>query len=239
MLAILSYHKIGPPGPGAWETWYYVPRRTFEAQLDLLEEVGWQVLDIGAALAAARDGSARLPERAALLTFDDGYRSVLEHAAPLLAERGYPAVAFVPTAFVGRTSEWDSDTSEPPEALCSWDELRELEALGISVQSHGVTHRAASRLGPTELDGELAGSKAQLEEELGTPVELFAFPYGDAGGGGVRAALVRAGYRGACLYGEGVVTEPADDPFALPRLTIGSDTDLAAVLTGAHPPAAS
>jgi peptidoglycan/xylan/chitin deacetylase (PgdA/CDA1 family) len=238
MLAILSYHKIGPPGPEAWETWYYVPKRAFRAHLDLLEKGGWKVLDVGTALAAG-NGSARFPERAALLTFDDGYRSVLEHAAPLLAERGIPAVAFVPTAFVGRTSEWDSGTREPPEALCSWDELRELEALGISVQSHGMTHRAASRLGPMELEEELAGSKAHLEEELGTPVELFAFPYGDAGAGEVRAALVRAGYRGACLYGGGVVTEPMADPFALPRLVIGSDTDLAAVLTGANPPAAS
>jgi peptidoglycan/xylan/chitin deacetylase (PgdA/CDA1 family) len=237
MLAILSYHKIGPPSAGAWETWYYVPKRTFKAHLDVLEEGGWYVLDCGAALAAL-DGSTRLPKRAALLTFDDGYRSVLEHAAPLLAERSCPAVAFVPTAFVGRTSEWDSRTSEPPEAICSWDDLRELEALGVSVQSHGITHRGASGLGPTELHEELTGSKAQLEEELGTPVEVFAFPYGDAGDDEARAALVRAGYRGACLYGGGLVTEPVDDPFALPRLAMGSDTDLAAMLTGAHPPAA-
>ena len=235
MLAILSYHKIGP-GAEAWETWYYVPRRTFEAHLDLLEEDGWEVVDVGAVLAAL-NGSTRLPERAALLTFDDGYRSVLEQAASVLEERGYPAVAFVPTDFVGRTSEWDAGTSEPPEAICSWDELRELETLGISVQSHGVTHRGASGLGPSELDEELTRSKQQLEEELGTPVELFAFPYGDAGEGEPRAALERAGYRGACLYGGGLVTDPVDDPFALPRLPIGSDTDLAAMLTGAPPPA--
>jgi peptidoglycan/xylan/chitin deacetylase (PgdA/CDA1 family) len=238
MIAILSYHKIGPPGAGAWETWYYVSKQTFEAQLDLLEEGGWEVLDVSAALAAL-EGSARLPERAALLSFDDGYRSVLEHAAPVLAERGYPAVAFVPTAFVGLTSEWDADTKEPPEPICSWDELRALEALGVSVQSHGVTHRGASGLAPTELDEELTGSKGQLEEELGAPIDLFAFPYGDAGGGEARHALARAGYRAACLYGGGLVTEPIGDPFALPRLRIGSDTDLAAMLTGAHPPAAA
>jgi len=234
MLAILSYHKIGPPGPGAWSTWFHVPEQTFAAHLELFDEGGWRVLDVPAALAALAKPTRR---RAALITFDDGHRSVLERAAPLLAERAYPAVAFVPTGFVGRQSEWDAETHEPPEPICTWDELRRLQVLGVSVQSHGVTHRALSQLEPRELEDEVAGSKARLESELGTPVELFSFPYGDPGEGEVRAALVRAGYRGACLYGGSAVSPPAD-PFALPRIAIGADTDLAAALTGALPPAA-
>ncbi len=233
MLAILSYHKVGPPSPGAWPTWYHVPAKTFAAHLDVLEDGGWRVLDAPTALATLSEPNGH--ERAALLTFDDGYRSLLEHAAPLLHERSLPAVAFVPTAFVGRTSEWDEGTHEPPEPICSWDELRQLQALGVSVQSHGVTHRGVSRLSREELDDELAGSKTELEGELGTLVDLFAFPYGDAGGDEVRPALVQAGYRGAFLYGGGVIREPVDDPFALPRLAIGADTDLAAALTQAHP----
>jgi peptidoglycan/xylan/chitin deacetylase (PgdA/CDA1 family) len=114
--------------------------------------------------------------------------------------------------------------------------LRRLQDLGISVQSHGVAHRALSQLEPEELEDEVAGSKARLEDELETAVELFAYPYGVAGEAEVRAALVRAGYRGACLYGGGIVSA-AGDPFALPRIAIGADTDLAAALTGALPPA--
>jgi O-antigen biosynthesis protein len=234
MLAILSYHKIGPPADGAWPTWFHVPERTFAGHLELLEEGGWQILDVAAALATL---AKPMRTRAALITFDDGHRSVLERAAPLLAERAYPAVAFVPTGFVGRRSEWDAETHEPPEPICTWDELRRLQVLGVSVQSHGVTHRAFSHLGPPELEGEVVGSKAQLETELGTPVELLSFPYGDAGAGDVRAALVRAGYHGACLYGGGVVSAPVD-PFALPRIPIGADTDLAGALTRALPPEA-
>jgi len=234
MLAILSYHKIGPPGPGAWPTWFHVPEQAFAAHLGLLDRGGWEVLDVAEALAAFADPTRR---RAALITFDDGYSSILEHAAPLLAERAYPAVAFVPTGFVGRRSEWDAETHEPPEPICTWAELRRLQTLGVSIQSHGVTHRALSELGPAELEDEIAGSKARLETELGTPVEWFSFPYGDSGEGDVRASLLRAGYRGACLYGGGVVSPPVD-PLALPRIAIGVDTDLEAALTGALPPAA-
>ena len=48
-LLILGYHKIGPPSPGAWETWYYVPAATFLAHLHYLRENGWVVLDALAA----------------------------------------------------------------------------------------------------------------------------------------------------------------------------------------------
>jgi len=55
-----------------------------------------------------------LPDRAVLVTFDDGHRSVLEVAAPLLRERGIPAVAFVVAGVL--------DTDRP----LWWTEVREL-----------------------------------------------------------------------------------------------------------------
>lgn len=44
--------------------------------------------------------SSSPPPRAILITFDDGYRSVLEHAAPLLAARDLPAVVYLITGVV-------------------------------------------------------------------------------------------------------------------------------------------
>lgn len=52
-----------------------------------------------AELVAAQKGEATLPERAVLLTFDDGYRDFAEQAWPILRAAGVPAVLFVPTAF--------------------------------------------------------------------------------------------------------------------------------------------
>jgi peptidoglycan/xylan/chitin deacetylase (PgdA/CDA1 family) len=236
VLAILSYHKIGPPSPRAWETWYHVPESTCAEHLDLLAEDGWRILDTAGALAALAKPAT---ERSALITFDDGYRTLLERTAPRLARRGLPAVAFIPTGFVGGASEWDAGTLEPPEALCSWDDLRELQELGVSIQSHGAGHRHLVGLAPAELEQELAGSKARLEEELGRPVELFSFPYGEAGSGAVRAALAQAGHRAAFTYGGAVLHAAVDDRYAVPRPAIGADTHLAAALTEAHPPGAS
>jgi peptidoglycan/xylan/chitin deacetylase (PgdA/CDA1 family) len=164
-----------------------------------------------------------LPERAALITFDDGYRSVLEVALPSLERFGYPAVLFVPTDFVGGTNLFDAE-SEPEEPLCDWDDLRELKRRGVAVESHGASHRTFSELTPSERAAELDRSKAALEAELGRAVQLFAYPYGDDGGA---APQVRdAGYRAAFGYGGGPISLPPEDAYRLERLAMGPDTDL-------------
>jgi peptidoglycan/xylan/chitin deacetylase (PgdA/CDA1 family) len=229
-VAILGYHKVGPPPPGGWETWFYVPEATFAQQLEALRKGGWQPVDLATFLLGLTE-PARLPERAALITFDDGYRSLREVALPWLERFGYPAVIFMPTNFVGRTNLFDLE-SEPEESLCDWDDLRELVRRGIAVQSHGASHRAFSELAPAERVFELARSKAALEAELGQTVELFAYPYGDDAGTppDLREALARTGYLAACGYGGGTSSTPPTDPYRLERLAMGPDTDLATTL---------
>lgn len=235
LLAILSYHKIGDAPQGAWEPWNYVPETVFADHLRHLEEEGWQVVDLPTALRGL-SAPESLPGKSALVTFDDGYRSVAERALPLMAELGCPGVVFVPVAYIGGMSAFDANVSEPQEPLCGWDELRELEHAGISVQSHGYRHLVLSKAEPRRLEDELVRSKTILEDGLGKQVELFAFAYGDRGADpdSVATALESCGYRAACLYGGGPVALPADDRYRLSRLAIGFDTDIGEEL--ARPP---
>ena len=228
-LAVLAYHKVGPP-PGACESWFYVPEPTFRAQLQVLADRGWEVIDISA-FEHALDHPEALPERAALITFDDGYRSNLEIAVPCLEQFGFPAVVFVPTAFIGGTNEFDSEV-EPEEPILGWDGLQEMERRRVAVQSHGMTHRAFSKLDAGELRIEAGHSKGTLEKGLSRRVNLFSFPFGDPGvqPEETTALLQAAGYRAAFLYGGGATAWPAADRFALPRIPMGPDTDLAAAL---------
>src|SRR5262249_4055328 len=134
---------------------------------------------------------------------------------------------FVPTAFIGRHNNFDAD-NEPEEAICGWEELRELERCGVSVQSHGVSHRAFSGLSAAEQEQEILRSKAALEDGLGKPVEVFSYAYGDCGPEpeAARSMLERTGYRAACLYGGGPQRVPVAAPYRLARLAVGPDTDL-------------
>jgi len=242
MLAILGFHKIGEPPPDGWETWFYIPETTFVAQLRSLQENGWQVVDLTTFLKGLTAPES-LPDRAALLTFDDGYRSMRTVALPWLLRFGYPAVLFVPTDFIGGRNTFDD--AEPEETLCDWDDLVELERQGVSVQSHGASHQPLSDLTPAEQEGELRRSKTTLEAGLGKRVEVFSYPYGDDGVSSypygddgassqvlwkVREMLKRAGYRAACLYGGGPTRLPAPEPYRLTRLAVGPDSDLQAEL---------
>ena len=226
VLAILSFHKIGDPGPGGWNSWFYIPEKTFAGPLRFLKDNNWNVIDVPAFLAGLR-AFEKLPERAVLLTFDDGYRSVREVALPWLRRFGYPAVSFVSTGYIGGCSTFDRG-DEPEEPICDWEDLRELQQQGISIQSHGVTHRGFSSLGPEEQEEELTRSKVMLESHLGSRVEVFAFPYGDNGGNPPESAktLEKVGFRAACVYGGGPNPLPVADTYRLNRVAMGPDTDL-------------
>jgi peptidoglycan/xylan/chitin deacetylase (PgdA/CDA1 family) len=230
VVAILAFHKIGDPSRGGWETWNYISETSFAKHLDCLGENDWRVVDLTWFLRGLEEPDI-LPQRAALLTFDDGYRSMCDVVLPWLRRFGYPAVLFIPTGFIGGHNDFDAEL-EPKEPICGWRELSLLERHGVSVQSHGVTHRSFSALAPAEREQELRQSKALLEQGLRKPIEVVAYPYGDDGGD-ARAAhqlVHRAGYRAACLYGGGLSSLPNADRYRLPRLAMGADTNLQALL---------
>jgi peptidoglycan/xylan/chitin deacetylase (PgdA/CDA1 family) len=229
-LAILSFHKIGKPANGEFPTWNYIPEKIFSNFLKYLQKNKWQVIDIATFLQGLTEPHI-LPDRSALLTFDDGYRSMLEVALPLLNRFGYPAVLFIPTNYIGGRNTFDNGV-EPEEEICDWDDLQELKRYGVSIQSHGVSHHWFSKLTLAEQKNELIRSKTLLENKLGDPVEVIAFPYGDSGMNREQTAkaLNRAGYLAACLYGGGLHTLPITNKYFLPRLAMGPDTNLKELL---------
>lgn len=224
-LAILAYHKIGEPPAGTWSTWNYVPQAVFARQVETLIQSGFTLIDAPTVLKGLEHPES-LPERAALLTFDDGYASMLS-----VAQMDLPAIVFVPTGYVSGSNTFDRD-NEPPEPICSWKQLRELQQCGVSIQSHGVSHRGFSELTASEQAMELRDSKARLEDGVDAPVEVFAFPYGDCGTDteALDDTMAEIGYRAGCLYKGGVVKLPAKTPYRLTRLAMGPDSDLVQML---------
>jgi peptidoglycan/xylan/chitin deacetylase (PgdA/CDA1 family) len=221
---------VGPPSEEGWDSWYYVSTESFEAQLDFMIAEGWAPIDHGDLLRGLEQPDL-LSDRSALVTFDDGYKALEDHAFPALEKAGFPAVVFVPTAYIGGANLFD-DGQEPPEQICSWPDIQAWTKRDVSIQSHGVGHLNMSDLDRDARMRELVGSKEQLESGLQEPVELFAFPFGDEGEDPriMTDMVKRAGYRAAFLYG-GSPFDPAHaDRFRLPRLAVGADTDLAQLL---------
>ncbi len=95
--------------------------------------------------------------------------------------------------------EW-SDELEATHAndlIMSWDQVRALSRAGMDVESHTRWHRVLQTLDDEQLKLELAGSKADLEMQLGRPVRAVAYPVGRriSHVTRIRDAVVAAGYR--------------------------------------------
>ena len=227
VVATLSYHKIGNPSLDGWLTWNYTSTEEFSAQLEWFHKKGWQFLS-AAALLDALNGSRALPEKSVLVTFDDAYESLLENALPILKRFSAPAVVFAPTQFIGGTNLFDHGV-EPLERIADWNTLTALEDAGISVESHGYSHRAFSSLNSLEIQQELEFSKETIRKNLGKDSRMFAFPYGDFGAdkAAMDSLIRRAGYDVAFLYGGGTFElGETPSPLFLPRLAMGPGVNL-------------
>src|SRR5204862_6462518 len=118
-------------------------------QMAALRELGYTVVSLEQVLDHYVGGAA-LPPRAILVTFDDGYRDNLENAVPILRRHGYPAVIFVPIGYLDTVRPLPHEERLAVNGLVNptlfWDELAELEAAGVRVESHGIGHRPLAEL---------------------------------------------------------------------------------------------
>ena len=204
-LTVLSYHEIAEPGE-ALSPDYAVKPTMFVRQMDWLRNNGYHFVTVDDLL-ADEAGRRPLPDKAVLITFDDGYRSMYDHAWPILKAWKIPAVV----AVVGL---WEDDRTTvnfdgktiPRDKLMSWKDLRELADSGlVEIGSHSFDlHRgikgnpqgndqpaATTRewLGPgrgyeTEalyrqrVESDLARSSSDIKSHIGRAPRVIAWPYG-------------------------------------------------------------
>jgi peptidoglycan/xylan/chitin deacetylase (PgdA/CDA1 family) len=182
------------------------------------------VVDLETALGAIE---RRQPLRRPLaaITFDDGYRSVFDHARPILAERGFSACCFVATGLIGTGERFAHDAASPVRAMLEvmdWSELAALRSLGWNIGAHTATHRRLSACRPDDYPREIVAPLAELRGRLGLEQVAIAYPYGGRSDIDAPAleAIAKAGYR-ACLSNYGGENFPGDALFDVKRLHIG------------------
>lgn len=184
VLPVLTYHSIDESGSPI-----SISPAEFRRHMQALAGAGWRTLTIGGAL----DGLASRgwPDRSFLLTFDDGYGSVMDKAAPDVHACGFKPIVFVVSGRVGSDNRWPGQPSfVPPAPLLDWPALRSLVQAGWSLGAHSRTHPRLPTLASDAAIDEIAGSKRDIEDRCGSPVDTFAYPYG-AVSAAVRAAAAR------------------------------------------------
>jgi peptidoglycan/xylan/chitin deacetylase (PgdA/CDA1 family) len=111
--------------------------------------------------------------------------------------------------------------------LLDWDGVRALERAGMGIGSHTHSHRVLQTLHEPELELELAGSRRELERQLGRPVRSIAYPVGYpiARDERIRRAVRDAGYDVGFSCRAGVHPTRVGDPLDVPRLLMEKDHD--------------
>jgi peptidoglycan/xylan/chitin deacetylase (PgdA/CDA1 family)/glycosyltransferase involved in cell wall biosynthesis len=218
---VLMYHSV-MPNSDKQEGRFTISKRRFRQQMWLLRLMGYRVRPVEWCVHRWRCGKMT-PPRTVAITFDDGYRDNLTEAWPVLHHSHYPATLFVVTDYVGGTNGWERETGVGHKHLINWEEASKLDKEGLRIESHGATHRDLVTLEPAERETELRRARLTLEERLGRPVRLLAYPYGSENAE-VRASAMEAGYTAAFTAHQGMNTLRTP-LFGLKRVEIkGSDT---------------
>jgi peptidoglycan/xylan/chitin deacetylase (PgdA/CDA1 family) len=187
---VLCYHGVSDE----WDDPLGMPLAGLEAQIRLLLGRGY----VPGGPQDVLDGRRRVLH----VTFDDGYRSVLD-ALPILERYGVPSTVFVCTdlAREGRplaVPELSLELEKNPAHLATlpWSTLRSLPSALVEIGSHTVSHPHLTQCSDAELREELGESRRELEDELGRPCPFIAYPFGEHDER-VRAAVRTAGYQAA------------------------------------------
>jgi peptidoglycan/xylan/chitin deacetylase (PgdA/CDA1 family) len=207
---ILTYHKFGPRPRGVRLRGLYLPRRLFSRQLREWVKGGFESVGLA-------DAVGRPAVRPLVLTIDDGFRSVLDHALPLLVKHGFTATMYLVANRLGSDNDWEQTEGEVAAQLMGPDEIKEWLAAGQRIGSHTCTHPWLTRIPLSEAREEIQSSRKKLEDTFGIEVKDFCYPYGDWNVM-VRDIVQAAGYATATTTDFGV-NHSESDVFALRRIT--------------------
>ncbi len=199
-IAAFCYHQVEPVTSNKFS----LAIEKFTTQLEYLHQRGYKALNSDELLSALA-ADAQPVDRAVVITFDDGYRTVYDHAFPVMQKYGFKGIVCIYPSFIGS------------KLAMSWDQLKKLIEAGWSVECHSMTHaNLASRYDNPEqeaqfLKHEMVTSRDIIERQLGNKVKFMVWPYGvytdrslklvrESGFAGAMTVDGGASYRGLSPY---------------------------------------
>ncbi|MCE5285247.1 MAG: polysaccharide deacetylase family protein [Pelosinus sp.] len=158
---ILLYHKVGQDNDSLT-----VSTERFSKDMEYLAQHGYHTLSLDDIRCRLTNELAPMPNKPVFITFDDGYLDNYTNAFSILEKYNLKASFYIITGIIGQKNRVTAA------------QIREMDAAGMGIGSHTVTHRSLGELQPEEAMGELSQSKAVLEQMLGKNVDFIAYPCG-------------------------------------------------------------
>jgi peptidoglycan/xylan/chitin deacetylase (PgdA/CDA1 family) len=228
---IMMYHIIGPPDrPG--NEGLATSEADFAEQMDYLACAGYTTITVRQ-LFDAFEGTAALPEKPIVLTFDDGWAGQYTFGFPVLKSHGFVGSFAIVTGFVDQGGPY-----------VTWAQIEEMSRAGMEMMSHTVTHLDLGANDDATDRDQLTTSKSDLESHTGKTVDYFVYPAGEpfrSGSSERQSQVVQllrdAGYKGALLDGTGYGGQDPAHPYELNRVRVSAGEDIAKFAGSIYGPA--
>lgn len=220
---ILMYHSIENSDLSEDKMGLAVPPETFYIHMKYLKENKFYVIGL-LELVSKIANRQLIPKKSIVITFDDGFRSILMKALPILKKLSFTATLFINIYFVENKMpkhlywhDWQT---------LNWDEIKRLYEEGLLIGSHAVTHKKLTELNEEDLKNEIMGSRELIERNIRAKINTFSYPQG-AFNKKVKEALRNNNFICSCSSIEGT-NDSQSDLFALRRteITASDDTPL-------------
>jgi peptidoglycan/xylan/chitin deacetylase (PgdA/CDA1 family) len=221
---VLCYHSVHPTA-----TFRSATPELFSEHLTWLKQ-HCEIVRFPDAVRAA--GQPRGGRPVVAITFDDGFADNYEYAFPLLQQHGVPATFFLTVGLLDKNPDileqlrrvWGAQPEEI--RAMDWRAVREMQRAGMEMGAHTYSHPNLARLDRYEVELEVRRPKEIIEDRLGVPVRLMAYPFGKPGRHFTRhtvGTVASAGYEfAAAVTWRGI--RASDSRFRIPRFTCTEDS---------------
>lgn len=166
-IPVLCYHQIRDwkQSDSRGARTYITQVENFRSQIKMLHDSGYHSI-LPYQLLAYVNGSAALPSRPVLITFDDGTESQYSNAQPELNKYGFKAVFFIMTVTIGKKD------------YLSRAQIKELADKGHVIGNHTWDHKMVTKYTGTDWLTEVTQPNETLQGIIHEQVKFFAYPNG-------------------------------------------------------------
>ena len=210
--SILMFHHIGdlPEGADDIRKGLTVSGTTFDSEMKKLKDGGYNVMTLNQLYDKIVTG---IPEKAVVLTFDDGYDDNSTVALPILQKYGFHGTFFIITSKVGLAEYMNED------------QVKDLAKNGNEIGSHTVHHIGLDTVKGVTLNNEIQDSKTYLDKLLNQNTTSFCYPAGKFSDE-AKADLIKDGYRIAVTTEASKGVFSTDNIYQVPRFRVNPGSSL-------------
>lgn len=169
---LLQYHHVSNHSPASTS----LSLEAFTEHMLYLHDNDFSILPLEDVINRLQAGLP-LPNKSAVITFDDAYRSVYTNAFPLLREYNWPFTIFVSPGLITNNSS----------LYLNWEQINEMADAGATIANHTVTHLHLLEVLSEEsedqwlqrIEAEIIQAETEIKEQTQQNHKILAYPYGE------------------------------------------------------------